>query len=540
MSSYTNYSMMDKYELRIKLEQDGLFRSDGGLNTAWIHNRAKNYDFSALDGDTLQEKLYLLYHDRSYCRICGKPNKFINWNSGYTTVCSRECKREFDRQTLREKAVPKVRSAETVEKRKRTCIEKYGVDNPFKSKAVQEKIKETNIKNLGVVHPAQNKSVVEKMEATNKSRHGGVWNSQTPEHIARTKQHFRKLIDDFEKKNNCTQIEKIISEYGQGFYQLGLPKIQYGRYKFISNEYLEAIKKHYQETLAHKTHAEQEIYEYCRTLLGNRVTIECNTRQIIKNEEGKCLELDLYIPEKRLAIEYNGIYYHSSKDKNYHLTKTEACESKGIRLLHIWEDLWTSKKEIYKSIIASALGVYREKVYARKCTCREISQSDYENFLNKNHIQGAVQSKIRLGLFYNGELIQVAGWGRSRFKDSEYELHRMCSKINTQVIGGFSKLIKHSGINQFKSYVDRDLYTGSGYLASGFKIIGKTGPGYFYSNSKLQRVNRLSAQKHKLKSLLTNFDEELTEVENMQNNGYYRLWNCGNCITEYKENQLSS
>ena len=527
--------MIDKHELRIRLEQDGLFRSDGGLNTAWIHNRAKSYDFSSLDGDTLQEKLYLLYHDRGYCRVCGKPNKFVSWNIGYTTVCSRECKREFDRQTLREKAVPKVRSAETVEKRKKTCIEKYGVDNPFKSKSIQEKIKETNIRNLGVAHPAQNKSVMEKMEATNKSRHGGVWNSQTPEHIAKTKQHFRELVDTFEKENNCTQIEKIISEYGQGFYQLDLPKIQYGRYKFISNEYLEVIRKHYQETLSHKTHAEQEICDYCRSLLGESVDIISNSRQIIKDKEGRCLELDIYIPEKKLAIEYNGIYYHSAKDKHYHLTKTEACENKSIRLLHIWEDLWNSKKSVYKSIIASALGVYQEKIYARKCTCREISQNDYEDFLNRNHIQGAVQSKVRLGLFYNEELVQVAGWGKSRFKDSEYELHRMCSRLGAQVVGGFSKLIKHSGINHFVSYVDRDLFTGRGYISAGFKLTGETKPGYFYSNSRLQRVNRMTAQKHKLKKLLKNFNEEFSEVENMRNNGYFQLWDCGNYIVEYRK-----
>lgn len=532
---------MNNTELKETLEKDGLFRRDGGLNTAWIHNRAKNYDFSSLDGSTLQEKIYLLYHDRSYCRVCGKPNKFVSWNIGYTTVCSRECKREFDRQTLREKAVPKVRSAETVEKRKKTCIEKYGVDNPFKARSIQEKIKETNIKNLGVAHPAQNKSVVEKMEATNKSRHGGVWNSQTPEHIAKTKQHFRELVDTFERENNCTQIEKIISEYGQGFYQLDLPKIQYGRYRFISNEYLETIKKHYQETLAHKTHAEQEIYEYCKVLLGESIDIISNSRQIIKDKEGRCLELDIYIPEKRLAIEYNGIYYHSAKDKYYHLTKTEACESKGIRLLHIWEDLWNSKKNIYKSIIASALGVYQEKIYARKCICREISQSDYEDFLNRNHIQGTVQSKIRLGLFYNEKLVQVAGWGKSRFKSSEYELHRMCSKLGTQVVGGFSKLIKHSGINHFVSYVDRDLFTGSGYIRAGFKLTGETKPGYFYSNSRLQRVNRMTAQKHKLKKLLKSFNEELSEVENMRNNGYFQLWDCGNYVVEYgKTNEAVS
>ena len=102
------------------------------------------------------------------------------------------------------------------------------------------------------------------------------------------------------------------------------------------------------------------------------------------------------------------------------------------------------------------------------------------------------------------------------------------------MVGGFSRLIHHSGIESFTSYVDRDLFNGSGYKAAGFKVIGETAPGYFYVSSRLRRVNRLSAQKHKLKKLLQNFDEDLPEIDNMRNNGFYRLWNCGNLIVRYK------
>lgn len=524
---------MNNVELRETLEKDGLFRRDGGLNTAWIHNRSHNYDLSHLEGDTLQEKIYLLYHERSYCRICGKPNKFQSWNMGYTTVCSRECKRELDRRNLAEKAVPRVQSPEVRAKRKKTCLEKYGVDNPFKNKAIQQKIYETNIEKFGVAHPAQNEEVRKKMEATNRANHNGMWNGQMKEHQDYIKKTREALISEFEQENNCTQIEKIISKYGQGFYQLNLPKIVHGRYKFISNDYLEDIQKHYQETLSHRTHGEQEIYEYCRSLLGESCTIEQNTRKVLRSDASRSLELDIYISEKQVAIEFNGAYYHSSKDKNYHLTKTLLCERQGIRLLHIWEDLWASKKDIYKSIIASALGVYQRRIFARKCTCREISQKEYSDFLNKNHIQGEVNSKIRLGLFYNDQLVQVAGWGKSRFKKGDYELHRMCSSLNTQVIGGFSRLIHHSGIKSFTSYVDRDLFNGSGYKAAGFEVVSETAPGYFYVSNRLQRVNRLSAQKHKLGKLLRSFDESLSEVDNMRNNGFYRLWNCGNLVVQY-------
>ena len=124
-----------------------------------------------------------------------------------------------------------------------------------------------------------------------------------------------------------------------------------------------------------------------------------------------------------------------------------------------------------ESIILSSLGIYKEKIPARECETREISLKEYKDFLKENHIQGEINSKLRLGLFYKDELVQVAGGGYSRFKKEEIESHRMSTKLNTQVMGGFSKLIKHSKLKKFISFVDRRLFNGKGYIASGFKLI---------------------------------------------------------------------
>ena len=202
--------MMSKEELKNKLIQDGLFRSDGGLNTAWIHNRAQNYDFSELDGGTLQEKIYLLFHERKYCVICGKPNPFRNWSHGYPDTCCRDCKREFDRKTLREKAVPKVQTPEVQARRKQTCIDKYGVDNPFKAEKVKQKIYKTNTEKYGVAHPAQNRDILAKMEQTNKARHGGLWNAQTKEHRENMALNLEKLLSRVENEKNCTRLQTLI------------------------------------------------------------------------------------------------------------------------------------------------------------------------------------------------------------------------------------------------------------------------------------------------------------------------------------------
>lgn len=521
------------------LEDDKLFRSDGGLNTAWVHNRAKNYDFSELEGETLAEKLYLLYHPRHTCVICGKSTHFMNWSKGYNVTCSSECYKVLNHRHITEKAVLAMQSESAKAKRKQTNLTKYGVDNVFASKDIQKKIKETNLQKYGVEHPAQNEKIKQKTVNTNLERYNVSYYVQTEEYKQKADLARTSNIETFEKEHNCTCYQKLISQYGQGWLSLGLPKLSFGRYKFISNDLLSKVQEHYEETIEQISHVETEIYEYCKKLLPDE-KILLQDRQILKDSSiddcGK--ELDIYIPSKHLAIEYNGIYWHSLRDKNYHLNKTKACDELNIRLIHIWEDLWIIKKEIYKSIIASALGVYERKIYARDCICKKIDNSDYEDFLIANHIQGNVKSSFRLGLFYNGELVQVAGWGKSRFKEEDYELHRMCSKLHTQIIGGFSKLIKHSNLDKFISYVDRDLYNGKGYVACGFNITGYTKVGYFYKNSNMKapRINRMSAQKHKLKNLLKKYDNSLTETENMIQNGYLKVFNCGNIIVQYDKN----
>lgn len=522
-------------ESRRILEEDKLFRSDGGLNTAWIHNRAKNYDFSELDGDSLQEKLYLLYHKRTYCSVCGKPNPFKNWSYGYTTVCCPECNKIRNKRDMVKNTYGTTHTIEANERRKRTVQERYGCDNVFQNEEVKKTIRQTNLFKYGVDNPNKNPEVREKIKETSLKKYGVNSYTQTAEYKEKSASKRVNQITTFEKENDCTEVEKLIKQYGQGWQSLKLPKLYYLRYKFISNQYLDKIKKYSNEIRENVSHCEREVYEYCKELLPTEEVIS-EDRKLLRTEDSY-RELDIYIPSRKVAIEYNGAYWHQFHEKDYHLNKTLMCEEKGVRLIHIWDDLWRSKKDIYKSIIASALGVYERRIYARKCECKEIDFKIYSEFLSDNHIQGSVNSSIRYGLFYEGELVQVAGWGKSRFKKGDFELHRMCTKLNTQVIGGFSKLIKHSGLEEFISYVDRDIYTGKGYLSCGFEIKGYTDIGYFYytSNYRVPRINRMSAQKHKLKKLLKSYDDTLSETENMENNGYFKVYNCGNIIVSWKK-----
>ena len=245
----------------------------------------------------------------------------------------------------------------------------------------------------------------------------------------------------------------------------------------------------------------------------------------------KPYELDIYIPSKKIAIEFDGLYWHSEiyKNKNYHLNKTQLCEDLGIQLIHIFEDEWLYKKEIVKSRLRNILGLTKNKIYARKCEIREVFTKVKTNFLNENHIQGAVGSKVSLGLYYNNELLSLMTFGkRPILNDFEYELIRFCNKLDTSVIGGASRLLKHF-IREYKpkeiiSYADRRWSIGGMYSTLGFTFISNTQPNWFIMSGN-HRYHRVKYQKHKL--VKQGYDKNKTAHKICLENGLYRIYDCG-------------
>lgn len=253
-------------------------------------------------------------------------------------------------------------------------------------------------------------------------------------------------------------------------------------------------------------------------------------------------ELDFFIEDKKVAIEFDGLYWHSEENlgKTYQLEKTELCEKNGIRLIHIFEDDWNFHQQIIKSIVLSALGIYNKKIYARKCIFEKIDAKEGYDFFEKNHVSGALKTISEFyGLKYNGQLVECIQIGKSRFEKGIIELLRMATLLNTQVIGGFSKLMKNQPYNFIVSYVDRSLYNGTGYIKTGWEITDITRPAYFYfkTNGKKKRENRMKYQKHKLASQLEDFDQNLSEAENMKKNGYSRIFDCGNYKLIWRRNK---
>lgn len=279
------------------------------------------------------------------------------------------------------------------------------------------------------------------------------------------------------------------------------------------------------------SYASQSIEAFIREHYHGEIII--NSRKIINP-----LELDIFLPEKNLAIEYNGLYWHSEirgKHKNYHLSKTNMCVKKNIHLIHIFENEWLYKQDIVKSRLKNLLGIGK-KVYARKCIVKNIDSKTANIFFATNHIQGVASSKINIGLFFNDELMSVMSFTPSRFnKHYQYELIRFATQLNTNVVGGASKIfqwfIREYTPKSIISYSDKRWNTGTVYKKLNFKYLSTSAPNYWYfKNNELVLYSRMKFQKHKLFKLLKSFDPNMSEWKNMVNNGYNRIWDCGNDV----------
>ena len=273
--------------------------------------------------------------------------------------------------------------------------------------------------------------------------------------------------------------------------------------------------------------------------------IDCNqsNRKIIKP-----YEIDIYIPDLKIGIEYNGLYWHSElyKENNYHLDKTELANSKGVSLIQIFEDEWITKQEIVESRLLNILGKTQNRIYARKCEIREISSKECRKFLDQNHIQGFVGGNVYLGLYQGDELVSLMTFGSLRKNlgqtsvEGSFELLRFCNKLNTTVIGGASKLFKHFVLNynpeKIISYADRRWSEGELYLNLGFSFTGNSKPNYFYLDSSFsKREARFKYRKSELVRL--GFDPLKTEKEIMLERNFNRIYDCGTLKFEWKKEQ---
>lgn len=489
---------------------------------------------------TIAQKAWHYLHDsleQPVCAVCSNICKFQS--SEYWKWCSNSCMGK-DPAVLSKKESTNIQkwgtknpqSLESVkQKQKNSLIEKYGVDNYAKTNEFLIKSKSIFKEKYGVDNPSKNQKIIEKIKAKAKSRdYNKIRKKRTETYIKKYgkthNKHFHLTDENIKKLNDIDflvdqhyNLKKSCCEIANDLGCSSTPILK----KLSKAGY--TIKRYNTSSI------ENEIVEYIKTFTNS---ISYNSRTVIPPKE-----IDIYIPEKNTAIEINGTYWHSElngKDKFYHLSKTDLCNQKGIRLWHIFDFEWNNKKDIVKSKISGIFNNH-QKIAARKCLINTVSKEQKNSFLTENHLQGTAGSNIDLGLFFKDQLVCLMTFGKSRYnKNYQWEMVRFCSKQTYTIQGGASKLfsffVKKYSPETIVSYADRRWSNGNLYNQLGFKLSHSSDPNYYYFNRSTPHCieSRIKYQKHKLTSLFKNVNIKKTEWEIMIENNYDRIWDCGNLV----------
>lgn len=483
-------------------------------------------------------------------------------NLGVEFPTQNKCVQEKKKQTCIERygVEHPLQNKEIQDKFKQTCLENHGVEFPLSSPKIQNKIKQTCLENYGVENPMQNKNIQDKRNETHLKKYGVEFSTQSKEGQDKRKQTCIERYgfespaqnEDIKIKminamvdfpSNINQNKYFIEYIGNGLSSFNCDK---GHTFEIHSKLF-----HRRNTLNiplctvcnpigdSSSIKEKILQEYITSIYDGN--IELNNRKVLGGKE-----LDIYLPDLNIAFEFNGVRWHSEEyvSNDYHLSKTELAKSKGIRLIHIFEDTWIEKNEILKSQIKNWIGKTENIIQGRKTIVKEVSKKDSVKFLNENHIQGTCNSILNYGLYFNNELVSLMVFdkteGRKTMEDGGWCLTRFANKQNTSVVGGASKLFNHfckdHQPTRIVSYSDNSWSDGGLYHKLGFILIDKGKPDYKYVVNN-QRVHKGQFRKDNL--IKQGFEKEvndgLTEKQIMLKRKIYRIYDCGISKFEMKK-----
>ena len=504
------------------------------------------------------------------CDICGVIKNIFYYSyikctkNGKIYTCGGKCASIKSKKTNLERygVSSPAKNLEILNKMQTTCIDKYGVKNPFQSKEIQEKSKQSNLDKYGVENISKSEIIKEKKKDTTFKNYGVEYTLRNLTLLNKVKQtNFKKYgVSSYSKTDECKNKVKQnnLDKYGvEHFTQSELSKLitiigQHPNYiKYIDNNIslfdCDLNKNHVFEIHCDNFHSrlksnlplcticypignsrslkEEIIYEYIKSIYSGEI--------IQSYRDG--LEIDIYLPELKTGIEFNGLYWHSGKFKenDYHINKLNLFKERQIDIKFIYEDDFDNNLTIIKSQISNWLGLTQTKIYARKCEVKQIVYTEeYKDFLNSNHIQGFVPSKLVYGLYYKNQLVSLMCFdkkeGRLNMKGGEWNLNRFCNLLNHQVIGGASKLlnyfIKENNPKRVISYADKDWSNGNLYFTLGFKLLSESKPDYKYIVDGI-RKSKQNFTKTKLSKM--GHDISLTESQIMENIGINKIYDCG-------------
>lgn len=450
------------------------------------------------------------------------------------------------------------KSEEIKQKKKDSCMERFGAENPFASDQIKKKKKESCLQRYGVDHYAKTAEFKENYTKLMLEKYGVENYFQTQTVIDKNKEFYKtdewkQCIENRKVKFKTTVFERMKEKLKEQ-YEFLFEEKDYngvnGIYKFKCRKCNTIVSSNLDDgkiprcnvcnpliTSKGQSIIENEIANFIRSIYKDSI-IE-HSRSIIAPQE-----LDIYIKERKIAIELDGLYWHSDDyvHKNYHLDKTNKCTQNNIHLIHIFEDEWNNKQRIVKNRLKHLLKFSKYSVGGRQVEIKTIDFKLKKKFLNKYHIQGNDNSSILLGAFYKNRLVAVMTFGKLRKAlgnsplEGSYELYRFCTMGSLFSFPGlFSKMLAHFKNNyewqHLLTYADRRWSNGEVYSKNGFTLHHISVPNHWYfKNGENRRYHRFCFRKDRLHKILTNFDEKLSENENMKLNGWSRIFDCGNLV----------
>lgn len=369
--------------------------------------------------------------------------------------------------------------------RKRGLIKKYGVETPFAVKEVREKSKKTMLEKYGVEYTAQSLELQKKMQKTTLQKYKKKNYVETNEFQAKS---LQTCLEKYGVEHPC-QISQCIEALEKA---VGHSKPE--------KEFANLLEKY------------DIVYEQEYTLRGFKYDFKVNN----------------YLFEINPSGTHNvtfGLFGKKPKSKNYHYTKHVVAKEFNFRCIHIFD--WDNEEKIIKTFL-----VEKERVYARKCEIKGVSVNEAKQFLNENHLQGYANDLIRLGLYYNNELVEIMTFAKPRYnKKYDYEIIRLCAIKN--VVGGaqrlLSEFIKMYNPKNIISYCDLSKFDGNVYRQLGFKSINKPQPSKHWYNLKTGQhiTDNLLRQKGFDQLFKTNYGKGTSNEDLMRESGFVEIFDCG-------------
>lgn len=480
--------MEDLTEIKEWLYPDGILNTRR-LSRVFIKKRFPvTYQYILDNYTNYNEGLYCVLNnikESPICKNCSNKVNFKNFTNGYRIFCSNKCVNEFNSKS--KSFASNISNSKS--KSDSYYIEKYGykkidgkflyngelIDRNMLLRIINSEYidtKEYFIKNWDTIKLKTSKSFIKRYFPNVYLEIIERYNNKYP--LQEMKYMY---INDMDKPPVCEICNKNPKIFNPTNFSYGITCNSLNCRKSSSN-------------------GERELYDF----------VKSNTDfNIINNYRHNNNELDIYIPELNMGIEYNGIYWHSTlnKDKLYHQTKRDYFKDLGINVMFVWEDDWVYNKELIKSMILHKLG-NSTRIFARNTIVKSIDIKQAREFHNLNHLRKSTISSINYGLFYNDELMSCISIGKSRFNKNELELHRFSTKIGHTVVGGFSKMMKlfivdNPNIKELISYADADFSDGNLYMKNGFEFINKTEPNFYLFKGNIRYSRQVLWDKTKNK-----------------------------------------